>query len=113
MANALAAVQAAADDIVLRMPVGTIITDLETESVIGELLEPGQRILLCKGGDGGFGNLHFKTSTNRAPRRPWTSLKPAAAPCPACNYASPAKKCTTNKKSFRRPTTAAAAKTAS
>ncbi|HEY1131810.1 MAG TPA: GTPase ObgE, partial [Roseateles sp.] len=60
---------AAADDIVLRMPVGTIITDLETESVIGELLEPGERILLCKGGDGGFGNLHFKTSTNRAPRQ--------------------------------------------
>lgn len=59
---------AAAEDIVLRMPVGTIITDLETESVIGELLEPGERILLCKGGDGGFGNLHFKTSTNRAPR---------------------------------------------
>jgi GTP-binding protein len=60
---------AAADDIVLRMPVGTIITDLETETVIGELLEPGQRILICKGGDGGFGNLHFKTSTNRAPRQ--------------------------------------------
>jgi GTP-binding protein len=60
---------AAADDIVLRMPVGTIITDVETESVIGELLEPGQRILICKGGDGGFGNLHFKTSTNRAPRQ--------------------------------------------
>ena len=52
-----------------QMPVGTIITDLETESVIGELLEPGERILLCKGGDGGFGNLHFKTSTNRAPRQ--------------------------------------------
>lgn len=60
---------AAADDIVLRVPVGTIITDLETESVIGELIEPGHRILLAKGGDGGFGNLHFKTSTNRAPRQ--------------------------------------------
>lgn len=60
---------AASDDVVLRVPVGTIITDLETESVIGELLEPGQRILLAKGGDGGFGNLHFKTSTNRAPRQ--------------------------------------------
>ena len=51
------------------MPVGTIITDLETEAVIGELLEPDERILLAKGGDGGFGNLHFKTSTNRAPRQ--------------------------------------------
>jgi GTP-binding protein len=60
---------AAADDIVLRMPVGTIITDLETETVIAELLEPGEKILIAKGGDGGFGNLHFKTSTNRAPRQ--------------------------------------------
>ncbi|MCZ8234990.1 MAG: GTPase ObgE [Inhella sp.] len=60
---------AAADDIVLRMPVGTIIRDVETDDVVGELLEPGERILLAKGGDGGFGNLHFKTSTNRAPRQ--------------------------------------------
>ena len=60
---------AAADDVVLRMPVGTIITDDETGERIGELLEPGQRILIAKGGDGGFGNLHFKTSTNRAPRK--------------------------------------------
>lgn len=60
---------AAADDIVLRMPVGTIIRDVETDEVVGELLEPGERILLAKGGDGGFGNLHFKTSTNRAPRQ--------------------------------------------
>jgi GTPase len=60
---------AASDDIVLRMPVGTIIRDMEADTVIGELLEPGERILLAKGGDGGFGNLHFKTSTNRAPRQ--------------------------------------------
>ncbi|MDT7837326.1 Obg family GTPase CgtA [Aquabacterium sp. OR-4] len=60
---------AAADDIVLRMPVGTIITDLGTGDVIAELLEHGERMLLAKGGDGGFGNLHFKTSTNRAPRQ--------------------------------------------
>ena len=58
-----------ADDIVLRMPVGTIVTDLETESVLAELLQPGERVLLAKGGDGGFGNLHYKTSTNRAPRQ--------------------------------------------
>ena len=43
------------------MPVGTIITDVETGEVIAELLEPGERVLLAKGGDGGFGNLHFKT----------------------------------------------------
>lgn len=60
---------AAAEDIVLRMPMGTIITDLETGNVIAELLVPDERVLLAKGGDGGFGNLHFKTSTNRAPRQ--------------------------------------------
>jgi GTP-binding protein len=60
---------AAADDIVLRMPVGTIITDAETGEVLAELLEPGEKVLLAKGGDGGFGNLHFKTSTNRSPRQ--------------------------------------------
>lgn len=60
---------AAADDIVLRMPVGTIITDLDTEQPIAELLVPGEKVLIAKGGDGGFGNLHFKSSTNRAPRQ--------------------------------------------
>ena len=60
---------AAADDIVLRMPVGTIVSDAETGEVLTELLEHGQKVLLVKGGDGGFGNLHFKTSTNRSPRQ--------------------------------------------
>ena len=60
---------AAAPDIVLRMPVGTIVKDDETGEALGELLEHGQRLLLAKGGDGGFGNLHFKSSTNRAPRQ--------------------------------------------
>jgi len=60
---------AAGDDIVLRMPVGTILTDVDTDQVVAELLVPGERRLICKGGDGGFGNLHFKTSTNRAPRQ--------------------------------------------
>jgi GTPase len=60
---------AAADDIVLRMPVGTILTDLDSGQVVAELLTPGEKVLVCKGGDGGFGNLHFKTSTNRAPRQ--------------------------------------------
>ncbi len=60
---------AAAEDIVLRMPVGTIVRDAETEEVLAELLEPGVPVLLAKGGDGGFGNLHFKSSTNRAPRQ--------------------------------------------
>jgi len=60
---------AAADDIVLRMPMGTVITDLETNQVVAELLVPDEKVLIVKGGDGGFGNLHFKTSTNRAPRQ--------------------------------------------
>jgi GTP-binding protein len=60
---------AAAEDIVLRMPVGTIIKDFETDEVLAELLVPDEKVLLLKGGDGGFGNLHFKTSTNRAPRQ--------------------------------------------
>ena len=60
---------AAGADIEMRMPVGTIISDLETGAVMVELLEHGQRALLAKGGDGGFGNLHFKTSTNRSPRQ--------------------------------------------
>ena len=60
---------AAGDDIVLRMPVGTILTDVDTGQVVAELLVPGEKVLICKGGDGGFGNLHFKTSTNRAPRQ--------------------------------------------
>jgi GTP-binding protein len=60
---------AAAADIVLRMPVGTILTDLDTGQVVAELMNPGEKVLVCRGGDGGFGNLHFKTSTNRAPRQ--------------------------------------------
>lgn len=60
---------AAADDIILRMPMGTIITDLDSGQAIAELLVPGEKVLLAKGGDGGFGNLHFKSSTNRAPRQ--------------------------------------------
>jgi GTPase len=60
---------AAAADIVLRVPVGTIITDVETGRVMAELIEPDEPVLLAKGGDGGFGNLHYKTATNRAPRQ--------------------------------------------
>jgi GTPase len=60
---------AAGDDIVLRFPVGTIVSDAETGEALVELLEHGVNVLLAKGGDGGFGNLHFKSSTNRAPRQ--------------------------------------------
>lgn len=59
----------AGDDIVLKMPVGTIISDADTGAVLFELLQPGEKILIAKGGDGGFGNLRFKSAINRAPRQ--------------------------------------------
>ena len=58
-----------APDIELRVPVGTVITDLETGETIADLDKNGEKALLAKGGKGGLGNLHFKTSTNRAPRQ--------------------------------------------
>ncbi|MEL6509195.1 MAG: GTPase ObgE [Pseudomonadota bacterium] len=57
------------DDKVLKVPVGTEVLDEDQETVIADLTEVGQRVLLAKGGNGGFGNLHFKSSTNQAPRR--------------------------------------------
>jgi GTP-binding protein len=60
---------AGGDDITLAFPVGTVITDAETEEAVADLATHGQRALLCKGGTGGLGNLHFKSSTNRAPRQ--------------------------------------------
>ena len=60
---------ASADPVVLTLPVGTQILAEDGETLIADLTEPGQRIVLAKGGDGGFGNARFKTSTNRAPRR--------------------------------------------
>ena len=57
------------DDIVLRMPVGTVIADADSGELIADLAHDGQRALVAKGGKGGLGNLHFKTSTNRAPRQ--------------------------------------------
>jgi GTPase len=57
------------DDIVLRVPVGTEILDEDEETVIADLVTVGQKVLLAKGGNGGWGNLQFKSSTNRAPAR--------------------------------------------
>lgn len=59
----------AGDDITLKMPVGTIISDADTGEVLYELLTPGETVMIAKGGDGGFGNLRFKSSINRAPRQ--------------------------------------------
>lgn len=56
-------------DIELRLPVGTQIYAEDGETLLADLLTPGQEVMICKGGDGGRGNVHFKSSTNRAPRR--------------------------------------------
>ncbi|WP_370263299.1 Obg family GTPase CgtA [Limnobacter sp.] len=60
---------AAGDDIVLKMPVGTTIINADTGLVVADLTEHDQRVLIAKGGDGGLGNIHFKSSVNRAPRQ--------------------------------------------
>ncbi|HYD32788.1 MAG TPA: GTPase ObgE [Azospirillaceae bacterium] len=57
------------DDVVLRVPVGTQVLDEDKETVLVDMTEVGQRIAILRGGDGGFGNAHYTTSTNRAPRK--------------------------------------------
>jgi GTPase len=57
------------EDLVLRVPTGTQIMDAENRQVLADLTRPDQRLVFLKGGDGGFGNVHYKSSTNRAPRR--------------------------------------------
>ncbi len=56
------------EDMVLKVPVGTQVLAEDKETVLADLSEEGQRLVFLKGGDGGFGNLHYKTSTNQAPR---------------------------------------------
>jgi GTP-binding protein len=60
---------AGAPDVVIDVPVGTEILDEDRATVLADLTRPGQRVTLLRGGDGGFGNAHYKSSTNRAPRR--------------------------------------------
>ncbi|KAF1021990.1 MAG: GTPase Obg [Paracidovorax wautersii] len=60
---------AAGEDVTLKVPVGTIISDAETGEQLMELLTPGETVLLAKGGDGGHGNMRFKSAINRAPRQ--------------------------------------------
>lgn len=58
-----------ADDVILHMPVGTVITDINSGELIADLTHEGEKTLLAEGGKGGLGNIHFKSSTNRAPRQ--------------------------------------------
>src|SRR5690606_3767675 len=60
---------AGGNDMILKVPAGTQVLSEDKEHVIADLVEPGQRVVLLRGGDGGKGNLHFKTSTNQAPRK--------------------------------------------
>ena len=60
---------ASGDDLVLRVPIGTVVTDRETRETLGDLTEPGQRLLAIRGARGGRGNARFTSSTNQAPRR--------------------------------------------
>ncbi|WP_435100628.1 Obg family GTPase CgtA [Arhodomonas sp. AD133] len=57
------------EDVVIAVPVGTVVIDVETGETIGDVTAEGERLLVARGGDGGLGNLHFKSSTNRAPRQ--------------------------------------------
>ncbi|GAB3376143.1 GTPase ObgE [Lysobacter rhizosphaerae] len=59
----------AGDDLTITVPVGTVVTNVETDEVIGDLTRHGDRLLVAKGGKGGLGNMHFKSSINRSPRK--------------------------------------------
>ncbi|MBB1061930.1 Obg family GTPase CgtA [Marilutibacter spongiae] len=59
----------AGEDTVITVPVGTVVTNVETDEVIGDMTRHGDRMLVAKGGKGGLGNMHFKSSVNRAPRK--------------------------------------------
>jgi GTP-binding protein len=58
-----------AESIVIRVPVGTQILEEDNETLVADMTVPGQKVVLARGGDGGFGNTHFKSATNRAPRQ--------------------------------------------
>ena len=57
------------DDLILRVPVGTVITEKQTGEVLADFENHGEKLIIANGGKGGLGNVHFKSSTNRAPRQ--------------------------------------------
>lgn len=59
----------AGEDLTIRVPVGTVVVNIDTDEIIGDLTTHAQRLKVAQGGDGGLGNIHFKSSTNRAPRK--------------------------------------------
>lgn len=59
----------AGNDCIIEVPIGTLVKDLETGEIIGDITLPGQKIIVAQGGDRGLGNVHFKSSVNRAPRK--------------------------------------------
>jgi GTP-binding protein len=64
------------NDVEIPVPLGTVVRDLETDEVIGEVLQENQKVLVAKGGYHGLGNVHFKSSINRAPRRATSGTEP-------------------------------------
>jgi GTPase len=60
---------ASGQDLIIKVPVGTQVLAADRETLLADMVESGQRVVIAKGGDGGFGNAHYKSSTNRAPRR--------------------------------------------
>jgi GTP-binding protein len=65
---------AGGEDLIIEVPIGTVIVDVDTEEQLGDVTEAGQRLLVAKGGKGGWGNTRFKSSTNRTPRKSMPGL---------------------------------------
>lgn len=65
---------AGGEDLEVEVPIGTVVVDIETEEQLGDVTEVGQRLLVAKGGKGGWGNARFKSSTNRTPRKAMPGL---------------------------------------
>lgn len=65
---------AGGEDLIVPVPIGTVVVDVDTEEQLGDITEAGQRLLVAKGGKGGWGNTRFKSSTNRTPRKAMPGL---------------------------------------